>query len=80
MQLNKTGVKSNTINVMVENDRNTQPHMTRNGDKNLTFRDRNCTKNVQSEIELKLLDIFNKRFERIESRIDELATLKTSDE
>ena len=86
IQQNKNGVQSATVNVMGENDtvkscyRNRQPNMTRNENKNLTVMEINATKNVQSEMELKLLNIIDKRFERIESRIDELARLKTYDE
>ena len=60
--------------------RNRQPNMTRNEDKNLTVMEINFTKNGQSEIELKLLDILDKRFERIESRMDKIERLKNNDE
>ena len=58
--------------------RNRQPNMTRNEDKNSTDPKKPKKRPVRDRI--KLLDIFDKRFERIESRIDKIERLKNCDE
>jgi hypothetical protein len=85
-QLNTNGVQSNTVNVMERNDtetsfyRHNQTNITTHEDNDVNTFAMKAINDRASEVKEEILDLVNKRLERIESNIERMLRLKNYDE